>query len=73
MRFTTLRIVPIYDESMKIIKGMIWMGASQRNNQKESVEVHEKPLKGTWISVGVVGAVILATYLLLYGLYMTRV
>ncbi|MEH7073774.1 cytochrome c oxidase subunit 2A [Neobacillus drentensis] len=49
------------------------MGASQRNNQKESVEVHEKPLKGTWISVGVVGAVILATYLLLYGLYMTRV
>lgn len=34
---------------------------------------HEGPLKGTWISVGVTGAVILATYLLLYGLYMARV
>ncbi|MBO0962619.1 cytochrome c oxidase subunit 2A [Neobacillus sp. MM2021_6] len=35
-------------------------------------EAHEAPLKGTWISVSVVGVVILATYLLLYGLFMTR-
>ncbi|MCH1624108.1 cytochrome c oxidase subunit 2A [Fredinandcohnia quinoae] len=42
-------------------------------NQKEKLsEEHEAPLKGTWISVGVVGAVILATYILLYGLYMAR-
>ncbi|MDQ0157409.1 hypothetical protein [Robertmurraya andreesenii] len=28
---------------------------------------------GTWISVGVVGIVILATYFVLFGLYMARV
>ncbi len=28
---------------------------------------------GTWISLGVVGAVILMTYFVLYGLYMARV
>ncbi|WP_180955743.1 hypothetical protein [Bacillus sp. V33-4] len=28
---------------------------------------------GTWISVAVVGAVILGTYIVLYGLYMARV
>jgi hypothetical protein len=49
------------------------MGAAKGNNKKSSDEVHEAPLKGTWISVGVVGVVILATYLLLYGLFMTRV
>ncbi|WP_157273058.1 cytochrome c oxidase subunit 2A [Neobacillus bataviensis] len=44
--------------------------ASTKGNKKN--ESHEAPLKGTWISVSVVGIVILATYLLLYGLYMTR-
>jgi hypothetical protein len=34
---------------------------------------HEKSKVGTWISVGVVGAVILATYFILFGLYMARV
>ncbi|MBI0579305.1 MULTISPECIES: cytochrome c oxidase subunit 2A [Bacillaceae] len=45
------------------------MGVKKVNQKKEQ----EAPLKGTWISVGVVGVVILATYLLLYGLYMSRV
>ncbi|WP_155928714.1 cytochrome c oxidase subunit 2A [Bacillus sp. UNC41MFS5] len=49
------------------------MGAGKGNNKKESEEVHEAPLKGTWISVSVVGVVILLTYFLLYGLYMSRV
>ncbi|WP_180994307.1 hypothetical protein [Bacillus sp. Marseille-P3661] len=34
--------------------------------------VHETSKVGTWISVGIVGAVILGTYLILYGLYMDR-
>ena len=49
------------------------MGAPKVNNKRKTSEAQEAPLKGTWISVGVVGVVILATYLLLYGLYMTRV
>ncbi|WP_142303739.1 cytochrome c oxidase subunit 2A [Neobacillus soli] len=48
------------------------MGAA-KGNKKKPGEAHEAPLKGTWISVGVLGVVILATYLLLYGLYMTRI
>jgi hypothetical protein len=40
--------------------------------EKKNEKVQEAPLKGTWISVTVVGVVILATYLLLYGLYMDR-
>ncbi|MFK9094023.1 cytochrome c oxidase subunit 2A [Bacillus salipaludis] len=44
--------------------------AATKGNKKN--EVHEAPLKGTWISVGVVGVVILLTYLLLYGLFMSR-
>jgi hypothetical protein len=49
------------------------MGAVKGTNKKKSDEVHEAPLKGTWISVGVVGVVILLTYFLLFGLYMDRV
>ncbi len=41
------------------------------SNKKEGKEI-EAPLKGTWISVTVVGAVIVATYAVLYGLYMAR-
>lgn len=34
----------------------------------------QEPSKvGTWISVGIVGVVILATYFVIYGLYMARV
>jgi hypothetical protein len=43
------------------------------NDKKKSGEVQESPLKGTWISVGVVGVVILLTYFILFGLYMDRV
>ncbi|MEH7375241.1 cytochrome c oxidase subunit 2A [Neobacillus drentensis] len=49
------------------------MGDTKVNNKKKHGEGHEAPLKGTWISVGLVGVVILATYLILYGLYMARV
>ncbi|WP_139311210.1 cytochrome c oxidase subunit 2A [Bacillus sp. MRMR6] len=44
------------------------MGAVKEKKDK----VQDEPLKGTWISVTVVGVVILATYLLLYGFYMDR-
>ncbi|MFP5110987.1 cytochrome c oxidase subunit 2A [Bacillaceae bacterium C204] len=49
------------------------MGPTKVNNKKKSGEVQEAPLKGTWISVSVVGVVILLTYFLLFGLYMARV
>ncbi|WP_155966740.1 cytochrome c oxidase subunit 2A [Paenisporosarcina sp. TG-14] len=34
---------------------------------------NETSLIGTWISVGVVGAVILIVYIIVFGLYMARV
>ena len=48
---------------------------AQAEVQDEIVEVAsgDKSKVGTWISVGVVGAVILATYFILFGLYMARV
>ena len=48
---------------------------AQAEFQDEIVEVAsgDKSKIGTWISVGVVGAVILATYFILFGLYMARV
>ncbi len=55
------------------------MKASNVNNQ-EAVKgesgkgtTHQTSKIGTWLSVGGVGAVILATYLVLFGLYMARV
>lgn len=33
----------------------------------------EHSLKGTMVSVGIVGVVILFTYIVMYGLYMARV
>lgn len=44
-------------------------------NAKKTVQnehVQETSKVGTWISVGILGAVILGTYFLLYGLYMAR-
>lgn len=41
-------------------------------NKNEIVPVQETSRVGTWISVGIVGLVILGTYFLLYGLYMAR-
>ncbi|MBP1930131.1 hypothetical protein [Ammoniphilus resinae] len=53
------------------------MEVTRTDQVEELVEVeeHEHSLvgAGTFISVGVVGAVILLTYIVLYGLYMSRV
>jgi len=46
---------------------------AQEEVQNETVHVQETSKVGTWISVGIVGLVILATYFILYGLYMARV
>jgi heme/copper-type cytochrome/quinol oxidase subunit 2 len=46
--------------------------AATKVTHKSKNEEHEAPLKGTWISVTVVGVVIVATYIVLYGLYMAR-
>ncbi len=43
------------------------------STKKTQVKHKKHRLVGTWISVGVVGAVILATYFVLFGLYMDRV
>jgi hypothetical protein len=48
------------------------MGASKVNRNKNTNGGNSERLVGTWISVGVVGAVILATYILLFGLFMAR-
>jgi hypothetical protein len=47
------------------------VGATKVTNKSKNE--HEAPLKGTWISVTVVGVVIVATYIVLYGLYMARI
>lgn len=49
------------------------MGASKAHSNKKSGDVHDGPRVGTWISLGVVAAVILISYLTLYGLFMARV
>ncbi len=72
IQFTTLRTVPNYDVSKKNIRRLSWMGASKVNRNKNTNGGNSERLVGTWISVGVVGAVILATYLLLFGLFMAR-
>lgn len=46
---------------------------SINDTRKKLDKENETSLKGTWISVGVVGAVILIVYLLVFGLYMARV
>lgn len=46
---------------------------TQEEVQNENVHAQETSKVGTWISVGLVGLVILATYFVLYGLYMARV
>lgn len=47
---------------------------NEKTNEVTQNEHNQEPSKvGTWISVGIVGLVILATYFVLYGLYMARV
>jgi hypothetical protein len=48
------------------------MGSTKANHKEKTGQEHESPLVGTWISVGVLGVVIFATYILLYGIYMAR-
>jgi hypothetical protein len=50
-------------------KGVPSMGANHKN--KLGVD-HETPRTGTWISLGVLGIVTLATYLLFFGIYFDR-
>ncbi|MDQ0973310.1 hypothetical protein QFZ31_003188 [Neobacillus niacini] len=47
--------------------------AATKVTHKGKKQEQEAPLKGTWISVTVVGLVIVATYIVLYGLYMARI
>jgi hypothetical protein len=47
--------------------------ATTNETHKGKKHEQEAPLKGTWISVTVVGLVIVATYIVLYGLYMARI
>ena len=46
------------------------MGATKQDNK---LKVEEESQKGTAFSVTIVGAVILITYFVLFGLYMGRV
>lgn len=46
---------------------------SREEIRNQSNNVDDTSKVGTWLSVGVVGVVILATYLVLFGLYMARV
>ncbi|MCL6571031.1 MAG: hypothetical protein K6T88_05030 [Bacillus sp. (in: Bacteria)] len=48
------------------------MGSHKVNHKEKAGKEQESPLVGTWISVGVVGVVIFAAYILLYGIYMAR-
>ncbi|CAG7648053.1 hypothetical protein PAESOLCIP111_05520 [Paenibacillus solanacearum] len=41
--------------------------------EKKIIEAGRGSRIGTWLSLSVVGAVILLTYLVLFGLYMSRV
>lgn len=43
-----------------------------KSNGVEKVDNEKDSKIGTWISVGVVGGVILLTYLIVFGLYMDR-
>lgn len=49
------------------------METVETNKAETEVRPPEDTVKGTMFSVGVVGAVILITYLIVYGLYMVRV
>ncbi len=49
------------------------METVKTHTKEPEVKQPEETVKGTMFSVGVVGAVILITYLIVYGLYMARV
>lgn len=45
----------------------------ENENLTENISIQSTSKVGTWISVGIVGIVILATYFVLFGFYMARV
>ena len=55
---------------VKIPIGGILMGAQNANNKNKT---ETETTKGTMFSVGIVGAVILITYFIVYGLYLVRI
>jgi hypothetical protein len=49
------------------------VGSSKVNHGKKESKASETTMIGTYLSVGVVGLVILIVYFIIYGLYMARV
>jgi hypothetical protein len=47
--------------------------ATSKNNQGQQVVKEDRDGAGTFIGLGYVGAVILVTYIVMYGLYMARI
>ena len=47
--------------------------ATTKVNREEKLDKDHESKVGTWISVGIVGGVILITYFVLFGLFMARV
>lgn len=43
------------------------------SEELETVDEGNAPLKGTWFSLGILAAVIAATFILLFSIYMSRV
>jgi hypothetical protein len=62
-----------YYKGKNKLRGLIFLMAATNETHKGKKQEQEAPLKGTWISVTVVGLVIVATYIVLYGLYMARI
>lgn len=57
---------------VKIPIGGIEMGVPNAND-KNKLKQETETVKGTMFSVGIVGAVILVTYFIVYGLYIVRI
>jgi hypothetical protein len=68
-----VRTLRNYYISKNKLRGEFSMGAAKVNSKQKNNKEAEAPLKGTWVSVTVVGLVIVATYVVLYGLYMARI
>ncbi|UCZ51435.1 hypothetical protein LGQ02_11145 [Bacillus shivajii] len=48
------------------------MAVERKKQVEQQVDQHKASI-GTWFSLGIVGAVILGTYLLMFGIFMARV
>jgi hypothetical protein len=58
---------------MNYIKEVELMATPNVDQETKGEMENETSIKGTMISVGLVGTVILITYFVVFGLYMTRV